>query len=533
VNSLFTTPLDEGIASLWARIPASYKKAFYWLVLIHLLAFGFEMTNLTLHHDDLVQIFIQDTILGHYLGRFGTGWLHYYTQGAYFMPFWQMSQAIVLMSLYGLVVAHLWGMRRILDAALIGAILVIFPYMAHVYQYNTTMATYTVAHLLAALAILLSIKARTWAVLLAAACHFFAFSIYQSVANNAAAIFLFWLLLQWVCPPSPDEAGQRPAPWRSTVATLIAVLVGGLLYVAAVKSMDISFGDYQGAGQAFDLGKGFDPVLALRAVFEGSRAFYLWPEHYFPSALKALQIVLLAGAAGLCLLQPRGWTHKIAAVGLLALAAISPRFLQMLHPHGHYHQLTLTAYAVVVAGATAVILRAPWIWSANGARVFSIILILGYLVQCNWISTVNLLNTQAHFHTLGQILARLRSLPPDAWDGQTVLVVGRYDMAREHPYKPATGVASRYMDAGHMDLMARLLREPIRFSSGDRHPQANAYALSHPAWPAAQSVGALDGHAIVVLSLPAEGQALDGSSEAPKGHAVERSQPLRHEVGED
>lgn len=504
MNLLLTTPLDESIGRLWTRIPASYKKAFSILVLVHLLAFGFEMTNLTLHHDDLVQIFIQDTILGHYLGRFGTGWLHYYTQGAYFMPFWQMSQAIVLMSLYGLIAAHLWGMRRTLDVALIGAILVVFPYMAHVYQYNTTMATYTVAHLLAALAILLSIKARIGAVALAAACHFFAFSIYQSVVNNAAALFLVWLLLQWVYPPPPDEAERRPALWRSTLATLAAVLLGGLFYVAAVKSMDIPFGDYQGAGQAFDLGKGFDPLLALRALFEGSRAFYLWPEHYFPSALKALQIVLLAGAAGLCLLRPKGWTAKMAAVGLFSLAAISPRFLQMLHPHGNFHQLTLTAYAVVIAGATAVILREPRVWTGNAARVVSMVLILGYLVQCNWISTVNLLNTQAHFHTLGQVLARLRSLPPDAWDGHSVLVVGRYDMAREHPYKPATGVASRYMDAGHMALMAGLMRESIRFVPGDQHPLATAYARTHPAWPAAQSVGVMEGRAIVVMSLPVE-----------------------------
>ena len=40
--------------------------------------------------------------------------------------------------------------------ALVSAIMCVFPYMAHIYQYNTTMAPYPAAHLLAALAIVLA-----------------------------------------------------------------------------------------------------------------------------------------------------------------------------------------------------------------------------------------------------------------------------------------------------------------------------------------------------------------------------------------
>lgn len=501
MTSLLNTPLDESFGRLWSRIPAAYKKAFIALAVMHLLAFGFEMTNLTLHHDDLVQIFIQDTVLGHYLGRFGTGWLHYYMQGAYFMPFWQMTQAIVLMSLYALVIAHLWGLRRILDIVLVGGVMVVFPYMAHVYQYNTTMATYTVAHLLSALSILLAVQARTLPVVLAAVCLFFAFSIYQSVANNAAAIFLVWLLLRWQDPNI--SVADKLRLWRPGAATLIAALVGGLSYVTVVKTMDIPFGDYQGAGEAFELGKGLDLLQALRALIEGSRAFYLWPEHYFPQHLKLAQLALLSGALGVCLVSPRRPLDKVVSVLVLLLLVISPRLLQMLHPHGHFHQLTLTAYAVVVAGGLAILLRYVPPWLGNGARGLSLFLILGYLIQCNWISTVNLLNTQAHFHTLGQILARVRALPDDSWDGRTIVVAGELDMARSHPYRPAVGIATRFMDADHMALMARLMRDPVRFVPADSTtPNALAYARAHKSWPAAESVAAIDGQAVVVLSSP-------------------------------
>lgn len=116
---------------------------------------------------------------------------------------------------------------------------------------------------------------------------------------------------------------------------------------------------------------------------------------------------------------------------------------------------------------------------------------------------MNLLNTQAHFHTLGQILARVRALPEDSWDGRTIVVAGELDMARSHPYRPAVGIATRFMDADHMALMARLMRDPVRFVPADSTtPNALAYARAHKSWPAAESVAAIDGQAVVVLSSP-------------------------------
>src|SRR2546427_5709582 len=159
MTSLANTPLEHIASSWWGRIDDGCRKAFFATLIVNVLAFGFEMTNLTLHHDDVIHIFIQDTILGHYLGRPGFGWLHYYTQNHYIMPFLQMTEGIVMMSVYGVLVAYFWGARKPMDIALIAAIVCVFPYMAQVYQYNTSMAPFALAHLLAALAVVLSTRA--------------------------------------------------------------------------------------------------------------------------------------------------------------------------------------------------------------------------------------------------------------------------------------------------------------------------------------------------------------------------------------
>ena len=98
---LFSKPLDQSLSEALSKVDPAYKRAFFIVVGVNLLAYGFEMTNLTLHHDDVSHIFIQSTILGHYLGRFGFGWLHYYGQNAYIMPFLQMVEGIMLMSAFG------------------------------------------------------------------------------------------------------------------------------------------------------------------------------------------------------------------------------------------------------------------------------------------------------------------------------------------------------------------------------------------------------------------------------------------------
>jgi hypothetical protein len=129
------------------------------------------------------------------------------------------------------------------------------------------------------------------------------------------------------------------------------------------------------------------------------------------------------------------------------------------------------------------------------------LLIVGYVAQCNWISTVNYLNTLAHYTTLTEVLARLRSLPDAHWDGKRVAVVGAYDMPSDFPFKPATGVATEFMDALHMDRLARLMREEAVFVQADQAtPKALEYAASHAPWPDPGSVSVVDGMGVIVFS---------------------------------
>jgi hypothetical protein len=500
MRSVANTPLDVLLAGWWSRIDSGHKKGFLAAGAVSLLAFGFEMTNLALQHDDVLQFFIQDTILGHYLGRFGAGWLHYYTQSDYFMPFLQMTEGIVFMGLYGVLVAHYWGARKTLDIALIATLLCVFPYMAHLYQYNTARAIYPLAHLLAASAVVVATRATFLRVAAAALLIVAALSIYQAVIANAAAIFLIWFLIRSLFKDK-DEAFVSATMIRSTVAVTIAAVLGGLLYLLGVSFMDVQFDSEQAADKAFSLSGGWDPVYAATTVLKETRAFFLWPENYFPGYLKNAQLILMAAAAVLCVWIPKRLGSKVAAVAILVAACFAPRILQFIHPQGTFHSLTLTAYAVVVAGALTIILRAGRIMVRNAAVIVAFFLIAGYVIQCNWISTVNYFNSLAHFSALTQLLAKIRSIPDVQWDGKTIAVVGTYDMSSAYPFKSGAGVAPRFLDAEHMGQLARLMRDDATFVRADQTmPKVLEYAATHAPWPNPAGVGVVDGMGVIVFS---------------------------------
>lgn len=497
---LYREPLDRVVIDWWRGIDTIVKKAFFLVIGVNLLAFGFEMTNLTLHHDDLAQILIQDTILGHYVGRFGLGWLNYFAQNAYFMPFLQMLEGIVFMSIYGILVARFWGARRMLDIVLIASIICVFPFMAQLNQYNTAMATYSLAHLLAAVAVMLSTRGSFFYISIASVFYIAAFSIYQSVIANAATIFVFWAISSLLFKKE-DQAFFSKAFIRSTLAALLSVAVGGLIYLAVVSSMDLQFDSYQSAGQAFSVKEGFNISYAVSEIIHGTRSFFFWPEHYFPNYLKKLQMVFLVCAGLFCLWLPKSIGGKIGAVTLLALASLAPRLLQLLHPEGVYHNLTLTAYALVIAGSVMIINRPGVIVIRNLSIVLCFFLIGGYVLQCNWISTVNSLNTLAHYTTMTQVLSRIRSLPDTNWDGKKIVVVGNYNMPSDYPYKSAVGVATEYIDAIHMQHMANLMRDDVTFfEANSTMPEVMKYAATHTPWPHPDSVAVINGTGVVVFS---------------------------------
>lgn len=502
--ALLNTPLESILANRWRRINAASKAAFIVTMCVSLLAFGFEMTNLTLHHDDLVHLMVQKPLVGYYLGRFAHSWLFFYGLGGQFAPLLHMAAGMLLMSTYGVLLAHFWGARNAVDMSLVATIVCVFPYMAHVYQYNSVMIAYPLAHLLVALAVILAIHGRVLSIALAALLIFVAFSIYQAVLANAVTIFLIWVLTQVVFSSAPQVMPIR-AIARAAGATLVAVALGGILHVLVVSSLNIQFDAAQGADQAFSLRSrlenGLQLSYAASEVLRGSRAFYVWPEAYFPQPVKLLQGLLLAGAAVGCVVLPRNAQAKFAALLLLGLVMLSPRVMQFLHPRGTFHNLTVTAYALVIGAAAMIALRLGSGLTRNASALVATLLIAGYVMQCSWISTVNYMNTQAHFTTTAQILTRLRALPDQNWDGRTIAVVGRYDMPSGFPFAPSTGVASEFMTPTHMSLMSRLMRDEASFVKADKSmSKVMEFAATRQPWPSPQSVGIVEGVGVVVLS---------------------------------
>src|SRR5512139_2262311 len=100
-TTLARTPLDAWLAERWSGIDPVPKLAFFIAACVSLLAFGFEMTNLTLHHDDLNHLFVQKPLVGYYLGRFVHAGFFFYVQQGQFAPFLHMTVGLLLMCAYG------------------------------------------------------------------------------------------------------------------------------------------------------------------------------------------------------------------------------------------------------------------------------------------------------------------------------------------------------------------------------------------------------------------------------------------------
>jgi hypothetical protein len=207
-------------------------------------------------------------------------------------------------------------------------------------------------------------------------------------------------------------------------------------------------------------------------------------------------------AAGIvCALLPKTILEKVATLFTFAACILAARSLQVVHPEGVYHELTLTSYAVTIAGFVMIVHRGTPLVVRNFASILTIVLIAGYVIQCNWISTVNYLNTLAHISKMTQIITSVMLSLDDSWDGKEVVVVGSYKMSSHYPYKKAVGVASEYIDAQHIQQFAYLLREKVKFvPASDGTPKAMSYAASHGPWPSSGAVGMIDGKGVLVLS---------------------------------
>ena len=71
---------------------------------------------------------------------------------------------------------------------------------------------------------------------------------------------------------------------------------------------------------------------------------------------------------------------------------------------------------------------------------------------------------------------------------------GTYEMPSRYPFLQYEAVASRFLDASHMDKLARLMRDQAVFvAAGRTMPNVVAYAATHPPWPHAASVSVVDG----------------------------------------
>ena len=77
-------------------------------------------------------------------------------------------------------------------------------------------------------------------------------------------------------------------------------------------------------------------------------------------------------------------------------------------------------------------------------------------------------------------------------------------MPTDYPFKPCDAVATKFLDAKHMDVLGApdARSRPRSWPPIRRCRKVLEYARSHPQWPNPASVAVVDGMGVVVFSKP-------------------------------
>lgn len=273
------------IAKLFHCIKREWKFAFLSAFFIGLLTHLYRLTNF-LHNWDSIQNFHsrQDTtFLGRWFLTYSCGISSYYD-----LPVVNGLLSLVYLALCAVCITELFHLKKGLSIFLLSAVLVTFPSVTSTFSYNFTADGYFLAMLLAAAAVLVTVRYRAGfaagAVLLC-----LSYGTYQAYICFALMLVLLWLL---------DSLFIREARFQSLLAPVCRLLVmgaaGTALYYVILRLMlrakDMELLSYQGIA-----GASLPGLSGIRSAFGSClaqfRHFYLGDLR--PSLYTALHVAIL------------------------------------------------------------------------------------------------------------------------------------------------------------------------------------------------------------------------------------------------
>jgi hypothetical protein len=514
------------LESRWRDVSNGSKTVFTVSLAANFLAFGFLFANLSLNHDGFGFITI-DGSWARSTGRWATDILY--------AVFFRNHQLIWLHGILGSALFVATGMSvcrtlgvRLLPARLIVVLLYsLFPYMCSYYGYAFHVPIYAFACLLVHYSVELACKGARGAavgsvlVMLSLAC-------YQAFIASAATLALAACAAELA---KADGRGQAAAALRMLGRAALMFVSGGVLYAVSIKIstsvFNIQLTTYQGAAGllSFDWAAiiaGLPSVAWETARFLGMRLPSIYPESlYFTPTHKLMCLAVYAAAFAGLWASGRMMAARIGACALFLAALFAPRAVQVFHPGGNYHELTLTGYGVFIAASAAFAMNVSGRWPRTGVQAVVALLIAGFLHSNNVGASALVFDYQAIMHWGNRILARVEqhprySAPPAGAVRKAVFVGDLYKVSewyyRGRPFVQAVGIADGVPNI-IFDAIFRLLRVNAStdgLSDGSRR-QAAAFAAGRPAWPHPDSVTVLEDGTIVVIldNSPAALKALE------------------------
>ena len=295
--------IDQQGHSVWKKVPAPQRSAFFSCMATGLLVHLYAFTNIVPNSDGLSRVydFQQMTVSGRWF-------LHY---ASALNNFTQMPMAIGLLSLLFLglaaaLTADVLKLRSCVLAGLAGAVMSAFPSIGYTYLYLFTASAYCLAIFLAVLSVWLVGRGHLgW--LAGAAALALSMGIYQAYASVAIALALMAVLGETLDPKATLEGA-----WRLGLRLVLTLAAGAAAYYVIlqiflkVKGLELlSYLGMDAASAGYPIGQ--LPRLILDA-YKQVIAFFFLPGRanaFTTPFLVGIDLMALAlGALGLVLALP-------------------------------------------------------------------------------------------------------------------------------------------------------------------------------------------------------------------------------------
>ena len=283
--------IDVQSRSLWHRIPAQLRAAFFSCFFTGLLVHLYAFTNLIPNSDGLSRVFDPQ-----YMLVSGRWFLHTAS-----MPnaFTQMPMVIGLLSLLflGLAAAltvDLLKIRGLVLSGLIGAVMAAFPALGYTYLYMFTASAYGIGIFLAVLSLWLICRGGNVRLTLGVVALAFSMGTYQAYVTLAIGLSLLVVLREILTPESTLES-----TFKLGFRLIFYLACGALLYycilLVLLNIYNVELLDYRGI-EGTSSGYPFAMLPALLfATYKQFIAFFFLPGS--PDAFATPMLVLLDLAA--------------------------------------------------------------------------------------------------------------------------------------------------------------------------------------------------------------------------------------------